>query len=159
MTSARNGAAAKVAPARAIEWHTLPLGGDDDRGLRVMPPWVQHCSDGAQLLARTASSEVVDVRVERGGFVLDDPDSDDDGREIRPEAIAERPRVSRAGATQTAADRRKAGRVPLQVWITLEQKRRLEWIRAEDGHDYATIVGCHIDLEYEDRHGMHETPT
>lgn len=51
----------------------------------------------------------------------------------------------------SAADRRAAGRVPLQVWITPEQKRRLTWIRDEDGHDFAQIVGGHIDEEYEER--------
>lgn len=59
----------------------------------------------------------------------------------------------RRDRTQTAASRRKAGRVPLQVWITREQKRRLEWIRATDGHDFATIVGCAIDMEWDDRKG------
>jgi hypothetical protein len=59
--------------------------------------------------------------------------------------------ASRSGPTQSSAARREAGRVPLQVWLTAEQKRRIEWIRATDGHDFATIVGCHIDQEWDER--------
>lgn len=59
--------------------------------------------------------------------------------------------MTRSGPTQTAASRRAAGRVPLQVWITEKQKRRLEWLRDEDGHDFAAIVGTHIDQAYEGR--------
>lgn len=57
----------------------------------------------------------------------------------------------RAHRTQSKSARRAAGRVRLEVWITPEQKRRLQWIRDEDGHDFATIVGVHIDTEYEER--------
>ena len=52
--------------------------------------------------------------------------------------------------SRTAA-RRSQGRVPLTVWLTPEQRIRLAWIRNEDGHDYATIIGCAIDQEWEER--------
>lgn len=62
------------------------------------------------------------------------------------------PPRTRAGATQPNSARRDKGLVRLgTIWITEEQKRRLEWIKAEDGYDYATIVGMHIDQEWEER--------
>lgn len=41
--------------------------------------------------------------------------------------------------------------VQLKVRITREQRRRLQWIQDEDGHDLSTIVGTYIDTEYEER--------
>jgi hypothetical protein len=59
--------------------------------------------------------------------------------------------ASRSGKTQSEAARRKAGMVQLKVRITKEQRRRLEWVHNEDGHDLSTIIGCAIDQEYEER--------
>lgn len=64
----------------------------------------------------------------------------------------------RASRSQTAASRRAAGLVPVTVWLTIEQRNRLGWIRDEDGHDNAQIIGGHIDAEYEDRMGLAPGP-
>lgn len=59
--------------------------------------------------------------------------------------------AARASRSQTAASRRALGQVPVTVWLTLTQRNRLGWIRDEDGHDNAQIIGGHIDAEYEER--------
>jgi hypothetical protein len=111
------------------------------------------CADGDELLARV-SGEVIEVTVDRRhGCAF----RREDGEAVDPDAIAERPRPSRFGATQSEADRAAAGRVALKVRITAEQRRRLEWIHQEDGHDLSTIVGCHIDQEYEERNQRKES--
>ena len=56
-----------------------------------------------------------------------------------------------SGKTQSKDARRAAGRARLEVWITEEQRRRLEWLRAEDGYDFAATVGALIDAAYEER--------
>ena len=61
---------------------------------------------------------------------------------------------ARRSRSQTAASRRAQGLVPVTVWLTGRQRDRLAWIRNEDGHDYATIIGCAIDQEWEERNSM-----
>lgn len=139
MSRARN-VATGVAPTQAIAWHVIP--DDDDRGPSKTFP---RCADGDELLARVGN-DVIDVMVERRhGVRFIGPD----GEAVEPDAIATRPR--RASRTQSEASRRASGRVRLQVRITEEQRRRLQWIQDQDGHDLSTIVGCHIDQEWEER--------
>jgi len=137
VTRARNGAAA-AAPVRPIYWHTLPYEQSDETGR--WPNNMLPCADGDELLARV-DGEVVTVTVDRThGCAF----RREDGEAVEPDAIATPPR-----RTFPEADRET---VALKVRVTPEQRRRLDWIHREDGHDLSTIVGMHIDQEWDERH-------
>lgn len=127
-----------------VVWHVIP--DDDDCGPSKTFP---RCDDGDELLARTASGDVVEVTVSRRhGCAFIGPD----GEAVEADAIARRPaRPYRSGTRVTEAQWRERGIVQLKVRITAEQRRRLKWIQEQDGHELSTIIGTYIDTEWDER--------